>query len=31
MIYLLKNGVVYMSLEFNSGLKTTKNEYIKAF
>lgn len=28
---LMKNGVVYMSLEFNLGLKTTKNEYIKAF
>jgi hypothetical protein len=25
------DGVIYMSLEFNLGLKTTKNEYIKAF
>lgn len=28
---LMKNGVIYMSLEFNLGQKTTKNEYIKAF
>lgn len=27
----LDNGVIYMSVEFNLGLKTTKNEYIKAF
>jgi hypothetical protein len=27
---LMKNGIIYMSLEFNLGLKTSKNEYIKA-